>query len=195
MVFFMRKSLSEKEQNSIKAKLISNCRFCWERYGYRKTGVAELASMSGISTGAFYSFFPTKEALFIATANDFLTKLYELMTACRLQKPTKHDFAAGFKKCIDEMFENKWIFSLREDIETFLRKLPEDFLEHDFQQDLLDISAIAGLYGLKAKVSMEEIVAVLHTLLMSIYLTDIIGTPHRQALYLLIDAVIGDLFE
>ena len=42
----MRKSLSEREQNAIKAKLIESCRICWERYGYKKTGVAELASMS-----------------------------------------------------------------------------------------------------------------------------------------------------
>ena len=191
----MRKSLSEREQNAIKTKLLESCRICWERYGYKKTGVAEIASMSGISTGAFYSFFPSKEMLFIETANAFIEKLYELMETCKPQSPTKYDFAVGFKKCTDEMFENKWIFSLREDIETFLRKLPEDFLEQDFRQDLLDITAVVNLYGLMPKVSMEEIVAVFHTLLMSIYLTDIIGTTHRQALNLLIDAVIVDLFE
>ena len=191
----MRKSLSEREQNAIKAKLIESCRICWERYGYRKTGVAELASMSGISTGAFYTFFPSKEMLFMETANAFTRGLYEMMAACKPKESTKYDFAAGFKRCAEAMFENKWIFSLREDAETFLRKLPEDFLAQDFQQDLLDIAAVVALYGLKPKVSMEEIVAVFHTLLMSIYLTDIIGTTHRQALTLLIDAVIVELFE
>ena len=191
----MRKALSEREQAAIKAKLIDSCRICWERYGYKKTGVAELASMSGISTGAFYSFYPSKELLFIETANAFIKKLYNLMAACKPKEPTKFDFAAGFKKCIDEMFENKWIFSLREDAETFMRKLPEDFLEQDFQQDLLDITIIVNQYGLTPKVSMEEIVAVFHTLLMSIYLTDIIGKTHKQALNLLIDASIVSLFE
>jgi len=191
----MRKSLSEREQNAIKAKLIESCRICWERYGYKKTGVAELASMSGISTGAFYTFFPSKEMLFIETANTFIKRLYDMMAVCKPKEPTKYDFATGFKQCTNEMFENKWIFSLREDIETFLRKLPEDFLEQDFQQDLLDITAVVNLYGLKTKVPMEEIVAVFYTLLMSIYLTDIIGATHKQALNLLIDSVIVNLFE
>ena len=191
----MRKALSQREQTAIKAKLIESCRVCWERYGYKKTGVAELASMAGISTGAFYSFFPSKEMLFMETANAFTKKLYELMASCKPNQPTKHDFAIGFKQCTDELFENKWIFSLREDAKTFLRKLPEDFLEQDFQQDLLDITAVVNLYGLVPKVSMEEIVAVFHTLLMSIYLTEIIGAPHRQALDLLIDAAMDSLFE
>jgi len=191
----MRKALSEREQAAIRERLLESCRICWERYGYKKTGVAQLTAMAGISTGAFYSFYPSKEMLFVETANAFVKKLYALMAACKPSMPTKYDFAAGFQKCIDEMFENKWIFSLREDAKAFLRKLPEDFLEKDFAQDLLDITAVTTLYGLVPKVSMAEITAVLHTLLMSIYLTDIIGKPHRQALSLLVDSVIDTLFE
>ena len=191
----MRKSLSEREQNAIKAKLLESCRICWERYGYKKTGVAEIAAMTGISTGTFYLYFQSKEMLFMETANAFTRKLYEIMIASKPQKSTKYDFAVGFKRCADEMFENKWIFSLREDAETFLRKLPEDFLEQDFQKDLLDITAVVNLYELTPKVPMQELVAVFHTLLMSIYLTEIIGTAHRQALDLLIDSAIANLFE
>ena len=191
----MRKALSEREQNAVKEKLIENCRVCWERYGYKKTGVAELASMSGISSGAFYSFFPSKEMLFIETVNTFVKKLYDMMAMYKPENPTRNDFAEGFKKCIDEMFENKWIFSLREDAAAFIRKLPEDFLEQDFRQDLIDITAAVSQYGLRTKVPMEEITAVFHTLFMSIHLTDIIGTTHRQALYLLIDSVIINIFE
>jgi len=192
----MRKALSEREQDAVKIKLIESCRVCWERYGYKKTSVAELASMSGISTGAFYSFFPSKEMLFIETADNFTKKLYEMMAICKPKNPNKYDFAIGFKKCANEMFENKWIFSLREDMETFLRKLPADFLAQDFQKDLLDITEIVNLYGLTLKVPIEEIVAVFHTLLMSVYLSDIIGESyHKQALNILIDSVIENLFE
>ena len=191
----MRKPLSEREQNVIESKLIESCQICWERYGYKKTNVSELASMSGISTGAFYSFFSSKELLFATTANAFTKNLYELMTAGKPKSPTKNDFANGLKKCAELLFENKWIFSLREDAETFLRKLPEDYLEQDFQQDLLDITSVVNLYELTTKVPMDEIVAVFHTLLMSIYLTEIIGPPHKQALNLLIDSVVGNLFE
>jgi AcrR family transcriptional regulator len=191
----MRKALTEREQNAIKAKLIESCRVSWERYGYKKTGVAELAAAAGIATGAFYQFYPSKEMLFAETANNFSRKLYDIMTAHKPQSPTKRDFAESVKLCIDEMFGNKWIFTLREDAEAILRKLPEDYLTQDFQKDLLDITSVVHLYGLTPKVSPEEITAVFHTLFMSIYLTDIIGESHRQALDLLLDSVIVNLFE
>jgi Transcriptional regulator len=191
----MRKSLSEREQNAIRTKLIESCRICWERYGYKKTGVTELVSMAGISTGAFYTFFPSKEMLFVETANTFIKKLYELMASCKPKEPTKYDFANGFKRCANEMFENKWIFSLHEDAEIFLRKLPEDFWEQDIQQDFLDIAEVVNGYNLTPKVPMEEIVAVFRTLFLSIYLTETIGETHRQALNLLVDSVIVNLFE
>jgi AcrR family transcriptional regulator len=191
----MRKPLTEREQTAIKAKLLENCRICWERYGYKKTGVAEIATMSGISTGAFYGFFSSKEALFAETANAFTKKLYGIMEDCKPEKPTKLDFATALKKCADELFENKWIFSLREDAQTFLRKLPDGFLEQDFQQDLVNVTAVVEQYGLTSKAPMEDVTAAFHTLLMSIYLTEIIGSAHKSALYLLIDSAVGDLFK
>jgi AcrR family transcriptional regulator len=191
----MRKSLTEHEQAAIKAKLIESCRACWERYGYKKTNVAEVAAMSGISTGAFYGFFASKELLFAETANTFTRKLFDIMRSCKPQEPISRDFAEGLKECADSLFENRWVFSLREDAETILRKLPPDYMERDFQGDLLDIAAVVNLYGLTPKAAPDEITAALHTLLMSVYLTDIIGAAHRQALNLLIDAAISNLFE
>ncbi|MDR1564181.1 MAG: TetR/AcrR family transcriptional regulator [Oscillospiraceae bacterium] len=191
----MRKSLTEREQNAIRDKLIESCRVCWERYGYKKTGVAEVTAMSGISTGAFYGFFASKEMLFVETANAFTKKLYDIMTVSKPQVATRNDFATGLTQCVNELFDNKWIFSLREDAETILRKLPADYMEQDFQRDVIDIAAVVALYELTPKVPSDELTAVFHTLLMSIYLTDIIGAAHKQALYMLIDSVIPNLFE
>ncbi|MDR0846063.1 MAG: TetR/AcrR family transcriptional regulator [Lactobacillales bacterium] len=191
----MRKPLSEREQSAIKEKLLENCRICWERYGYKKTGVAEVAAMAGISTGAFYAFFPSKEMLFAETANAFSRRLFNILTEGKPDNPSREDFAAAVKLCADELFDNKWVFSLRDDAEKILRKLPADYMDGDFKSDLLDVTIVVKAYGLVPKVPMEEIVAVLHTLLMSIYLTDIIGTAHKQALFLLTDSAIGNLFE
>lgn len=185
----------EREKTAIREKLIESCRICWKQYGYKKTSVSELAAMSGISTGAFYLHFPSKEILFVETQRVFMEKLYGILTENIPSNPTKHDLADRFKRCIDEGFENKWIFLLRDDYETFLRKLPEGFWEQDYEKDLLNITEVIALYGLVPKVSMDEISAVINTLFMSVDIPDVIGVLQKRALELLIDSAMENLFE
>jgi AcrR family transcriptional regulator len=45
--------------------------------GYDATGVAEICTEAGISKGAFYHHFPTKQTLFLALLNDWLEGLDE----------------------------------------------------------------------------------------------------------------------
>ena len=194
-MFTMAKAFNENEIEIIRQKLIESCRICWERYGYRKTNVTQLCEMSGISTGAFYAFFSSKEMLFIATSTAFQEKLYIMLKENKPENPGKQDLANGLKLILEELARNKWVFSLHEDYEIFVRKLPDDFLEKDYQKDLLDISRIIEFYGLKPRVSMEEITAVVYTLYMSLYFTDTIGKFHLWAVSFLIDNTIDKLFE
>ncbi len=54
----------------------------FSRSGYDATGVAEICQAAGVSKGAFYHHFPTKQALFLALLNSYLTGIdsgFELM--------------------------------------------------------------------------------------------------------------------
>jgi hypothetical protein len=124
-----------------------------------------------------------------------MKKLYGILTENIPINPTKHDLADRFKHFVGEGFENKWIFLLRDDYETFLRKIPEDLWEKDSQKDLANIAEVIQLYGLVPKVSIDEISAVLNTLYMSIDIPDVIGGLQRRALELLIDSAMEKLFE
>jgi AcrR family transcriptional regulator len=191
----MSKAFSKSEMETIRQKLIESCRICWERYGYKRTNVAELASMSDISAGAFYSFFPSKEMLFIETANDFSKKLYQVLRENKPENPTKLDAAKAFKLIAHELKGNRWIFSLREDYAVFLRKLPENFMEQEYKKDLIDISEFVKLYGLTPKASIPEITAVVYTIVLSLYFSDVIGENHQLAMDFLIDVAVEKLFE
>jgi len=191
----MAKAFSESEMEAIRQKLIESCQVCWEKYGYRKTNVSEISAMSGISTGMFYNFFPSKEMIFITTANTFNEKLYALLRDSKPPNPTKYDLAKGFKLIVEELSRNKWIFSLREDFEVILRKLPKDFLQQEYNKDLFDIAGFIELYGLKPKTSIEEITAVVYVIMLSLNFTDVIGQHHVFALEMLIDMAIENLFE
>lgn len=54
----------------------------WTQYGYKKTSVDELCRQAGISKGAFYLFFESKEALFC----EVLCSVQE--QAKKLKRPT-----------------------------------------------------------------------------------------------------------
>ena len=60
----MARKFSEREKENIRKSLIDICKQNWTQYGYKKTSVDEICKQAGISKGAFYLFFESKEALF-----------------------------------------------------------------------------------------------------------------------------------
>ena len=191
----MGKAFSQSEMDIIRRKLIESCQTCWEKQGYRKTTVAEICSMAGISPASLYAFFSSKELLFVATADYYSGLLLDVLRQSLPAHPTKQDFAQGLKLLVRQLDKYKWLLSVRDDYEIFLRKLPPDFLQENFNKDLVDFSAFIQETGLTPKVDMADFTAVIYTLIMSLYYSDAIGERHQAALELLIDSVIPHLFE
>jgi len=54
---------------------------CFSRRGYDATGVADLCTTAGVSKGAFYHHFPSKQAVFMALLNRWLGILDEQLLA------------------------------------------------------------------------------------------------------------------
>ena len=61
----MPKAFSEHEKETIRAQLREKARKLFEKQGLKKTTVDELAQAAGISKGAFYLFYESKEELFL----------------------------------------------------------------------------------------------------------------------------------
>lgn len=62
----MPRGFTDQEKERIHVALMERGKALFETYGLRKTTVDELAVAAGISKGAFYRFFDSKEALFFA---------------------------------------------------------------------------------------------------------------------------------
>lgn len=60
----MPRGFTDQEKECIRYMLMERGKALFETYGLRKTTVDELAAAAGISKGAFYRFFDSKEALF-----------------------------------------------------------------------------------------------------------------------------------
>lgn len=61
----MPKAFSEQERETIRAQMREKGKKLFEKHGLKKTSVDELTEAVGISKGAFYLFFESKEELFL----------------------------------------------------------------------------------------------------------------------------------
>lgn len=75
------KAFSEREKKSIRAQLRKKGMKLFERQGLRKTSVDELAKAAGISKGAFYLFYESKEELLMEILeeleSDFRARIFD----------------------------------------------------------------------------------------------------------------------
>ncbi len=67
----MPRAFSERERGVIQERLRAAGRDAFRAQGLRRTSVEELARAAGISKGAFYLFYPSKEALFFDVLERF----------------------------------------------------------------------------------------------------------------------------
>jgi len=67
----MPKGFSEREKERIRAGLLAQGQALFSAHGLRKTNVEDLTKAVGISKGAFYLFYDSKEALFFDIIKQF----------------------------------------------------------------------------------------------------------------------------
>jgi len=125
----MPKGFTEKEKQSIRKKLIETGREHFDRFGVRKTNVADLAREAGIAKGTFYLFFDSKEDLFL-TINEEFDKQLQKEAARRLEKSKNpKDTFKEFLLYVIDLFDTDPMLKLASDKEEFERlshKIPAD---------------------------------------------------------------------
>ena len=65
------------------SRLLQSALACFAEQGYDATGVAEICLRAGVSKGAFYHHFPSKQAVFVALLDDWLGRLDAQMAVQR----------------------------------------------------------------------------------------------------------------
>ena len=71
----MPRPFTEQERATIRARLLERSQRLFETRGLRKTSIDEIANEAGISKGAFYQFFDSKEALCLELLESIESKL------------------------------------------------------------------------------------------------------------------------
>ncbi len=66
-----------------RTRLLDAARRCFAEHGYAVTGVADICTQAGVSKGAFYHHFPSKQAPFLALLDEWLQTLDAQMARAR----------------------------------------------------------------------------------------------------------------
>jgi|SRR5271157_2153058 len=182
----MPKGFTEHEKELIGKRLVEQGYKLFSTYGLKKTNVEELAEAAGISKGAFYLFYESKEALFMD-----VTELAEqqfrqqVLAVIDLPGPSPRarflavlQVAFGLLKTIPIL----QFFSSR-DYDVLFRRVPAEKLQQHlasdrkFIEELIDRSCQAGI---PVRASSDDIIALLYTVVLAVLHEDDLGPGSIQ---------------
>ena len=177
----MPKAFTEHEKDLISKRLIEQGYKLFSVYGLKKTSIEELAQAAGISKGAFYLFYESKEALFMDVAE--LAEQHfrqEILATVDLPGPSpRARLYAILKKAFSLMKTIPILqFLTGSDYDLIFRRTPpEKFQEHLANDRVFFDELIAHCQnaGISIKVKPDEIITLLYPLVLSILHEDDYG--------------------
>ncbi|MCX8094833.1 MAG: TetR/AcrR family transcriptional regulator [Caldisericia bacterium] len=87
-----------------KKKIIEVATYLFNDNGYDKTSVQDICEKAGVSKGAFFHHFPTKEFLFLEILNEFLEKLEKRMIDIEKKSDNIPQAMIQMTKILEEIF-------------------------------------------------------------------------------------------
>jgi AcrR family transcriptional regulator len=86
-------------------KIVSSATRLFSLNGYDGTGVAEICEAAGVSKGAFYHHFPSKQDVFQTILNEWLDQLSSQMQNARLASHTVPESLLAMASLTDQVFQ------------------------------------------------------------------------------------------
>ena len=177
----MPKAFTEHEKDLISKRLIEQGYKLFSVYGLKKTSIEELAQAAGISKGAFYLFYESKEALFMDVAE--LAEQHfrqEILATVDLPGPSpRARLYAILKKAFSLMKTIPILqFLTGSDYDLIFRRTPpEKFQEHLANDRVFFDELIAHCQnaGISIQAKPDDIITLLYPLVLSILHEDDYG--------------------
>jgi AcrR family transcriptional regulator len=195
----MATAFSENERERIRIKLNHAAQECLGKFGVKKTTVDQLVQITGISKGAFYIFYPSKEILFFTVLEEYQRDLMEEIFS-KFDK-THHISAQEFSQLIYEIYQkvrHSFMMNIvqNQEFEYLMRKIPEEYIQKHHSFD--DMLAIKLLSRLKVKKDIDAgiVTTSLRAIFMSmLHVKEIGEKDFDKVLKLLITGLAQQLIE
>lgn len=195
----MATAFSESEKELIRIKLNSAAQECLGKFGVKKTTVDQLAQMAGISKGAFYIFYPSKESLFFKVFEEYQNSIIEEIfnELNELENVGSEEFSDLIYE-IYKKVRHSFIMNIIEnqELEYLMRKIPEkDMLDHHSFDDMF-IKKLLLYLKVKKDVEIGTVSASLRAIFMTmLHVKEIGEKDFDKALKLLISGLVQQLIE
>jgi AcrR family transcriptional regulator len=192
----MPKAFSPEEKERIRSLLLEKGGELFARFGLRKTNIEDLTHAAGISKGAFYDFFPSKEALFLALLNGVEQAQREKIAQFKLDPDLSP--AENLKAVLRFAFrywENSDLNRIlsKEDYAYLLRKLPPGALAENLHSDESFILGMIELWkqaGLPMARDTDTTMGLMYALFfLSLHRDDLRAEMHERTMETLLDLI------
>lgn len=188
-------TFSKVDKITIKNNLIHHCEISWSLIGYKKTNIEMLCHKSGISKGAFYLFYDSKEELFLDVMIVVQKRLVEMVDRELGAQSTKIDFKNTVKALYREYIKIPFLIETNSsDFITFINKLSAEKLDELESHTNYDIRDIVRKSRLKYKVSEEIGLSALGFIFTPIPEEQRSIPDYLNTIDFMIDTLVGEIF-
>lgn len=177
----MSKAFSEREKELIRRRLLEQGYRLFSAYGLKKTNIEEIARAAGISKGAYYGFYDSKEALFMEVIEEAETRVRQqiLATVDLPGSSARARLYAVLQKAFALFREIPILqFATGEDYELVFRRLPAEKFQAHLANDRAFIETLferLRAAGIPIQAPPEQMVDLLYPLVLSIIHQDDLG--------------------
>jgi len=198
----MPKAFSEKEKGVIRQQIREKSKRLFEMHGLRKTSVDDITQAVGISKGAFYLFYESKEELFLELMEQMESELRENILGYTLQPKEKaHQHVRQILTRFLVVYD---AFPLlknfdQSDFDYLLRKLPAERLQAHMHRDSKFFDSLIKKVkreGIAIKVPPRVAMnLILSLFLLSLHRHEIGDDTYTETMQILTDLVAGYITE
>ena len=174
---------SKNKKDEIAEKLKEGAIISAAEIGMKKTSVDSLVAYAGISKGAFYNFFKSKDELFLEVVEDWHTEIYGTALECLIQNngmSSKSKAAKAILQACVMMYKYSVMKFIKEDLPQLLENIDGTELMDRYHGDEIHINEVIKFSGIKLLVTDEDAVNTIKNLAFTVLNADMKGYWYAQ---------------
>lgn len=187
----MAAAFSEKERETIRRGLLDAALKCMAGDGIRGVTVDWLARRAGISKGAFYHFYGSKEELFLQALEQVHNEMYGQaeQTFCHGQGDIRQRGKQAIMDVVRVAKKYNAVTFIRRDFPLMMERLPQSVLRERYISDDERIRRLLEKANVRLRTDMDTACTIVHLILSSLTMQDEAGERYPQAIQLMVDGV------